>query len=78
MNLNVATITVGSMTYAIKARRLLLREGIKSKLVKLDKNKDGCSYGIELKEDKLYSAVVILRSNGIEYKLLRGGKNGIL
>lgn len=78
MDLNVAIITVGSMTYAIKARKALSHEGIKSKLVKLEKNKDGCSYGIELKEERLYSAVVVLRTNGIEYKLLRGGNNGIL
>ncbi len=69
--MNVITLTVGSMTNAIKARKALVAGGIKSKLVKLDKNKDGCAYAIEIKSDGIYSAALILRQLGIEYSLLK-------
>ena len=35
------TLTVGSITYAIKARRLLLHEGIKARTVKLVTDESG-------------------------------------
>ena len=65
------TLTVGSVTYAIKVRKLLERAGVKSKLVKVDssKSKSGCTYGIQLQREHFYDAVNILKNNGIDYSV---------
>ena len=65
------TITVGAVTYAIKARKLLTSVGIKARLVKvsLEANQGGCTHGIEIDEDDLYAAAGVLRSNGINYSV---------
>ena len=65
------TLTVGSVTYAIKVRKLLERAGVKSKLVKVDssKSKSGCTYGIQLQRELFYDAVNILKNNGIDYSV---------
>ena len=72
--MKLAIITVGTVTYALKCRKLLSKAGIQSKLVKLDSSKTskGCTYGIELRSEDFYSAVVILRENGIDYSLYSG------
>ena len=68
------TLTVGSVTYAIKARRLLLNEGIKARTVKLtDTSGSGCLHGIIIPSSQFFDAVVILKKNGIAYSLLGGG-----
>ena len=73
--LNTAILTVGSVTYAIKARKLLLRSGIRSKLVKVNENKSarGCSHGIEIDGSDFYSVVAVLRESGIPYSVYSGG-----
>ena len=65
------TVTVGTVTYAIKLRKLLLRAGIRSKLVKVNnkKTEGGCTHGVELDEIDFYNAVVIMKNNGISYSL---------
>ncbi|MBQ8414146.1 MAG: DUF3343 domain-containing protein [Clostridia bacterium] len=65
------TVTVGSVTYAIKLRKLLVKNGIGCRLVKLDNTVDGkgCTHGVEIFEGDLYRTVFILRENGIAYKL---------
>ncbi len=67
------TLTVGSVTYAIKLRKLLARDGIKSRLVKVDNtlNKNGCSHGVEILENDFYRAVMIMKENNIEYSLYK-------
>lgn len=69
--MNKTTITVGSVTYAIKVRKLLERAGVKSKLIKVDssKTKSGCTYGIELQSSFFYDAVNVLKNNGISYSV---------
>ena len=64
-------ITFNSITYAIKARKLLSREGVNTKLIKLDSNAEdgGCKYGLEISSSKLFSAISVLRSEGLEYKV---------
>ena len=71
MNLNTTIITVGSVTYAIKAKRILEREGVNASLVKIDssKNDNGCTHGIKIYESHLYDAVSILKRMGIEYQV---------
>lgn len=69
--MNTTTLTVGSVTYAIKVRKLLERAGVKSKLIKVDssKSKSGCTYGIQLQSALFYDAVNILKNNGISYSV---------
>ena len=69
--MNKTTITVGSVTYAIKARKVLQRMRIHSKLVKTDASRSsgGCTYGIEFNTEDFYNAVMGLRNAGISYQL---------
>ena len=71
IDLNNITIIVGSVTYAIKLRKLLTRGGIRSKLVKLDdsKNNNGCVYGVEINKADFLGSVVIMNENQIEYSV---------
>ena len=71
MQLEKTTITVGSVTYAIKARRLLMRMNIRSKLVKLDatKSANGCTHGLEFATEDFYAVVMGLKNAGIDYSL---------
>ena len=73
-DLNSIIVTVGTVTYAIKLRKLLLREGIRSKLVKVDssKNKGGCTHGVEVENRDFYRTVSILKNNGIAYSVYNG------
>ncbi|MBR2343546.1 MAG: DUF3343 domain-containing protein [Clostridia bacterium] len=71
--MNSAIITLGSLTYATKARRLFTKNGIDARTVKLSEAADGgCTHGIEIKKSDLYSAVAILREAGVQYSLYRG------
>lgn len=67
--LNTTTVTVGSSTYAIKVRRMLLQKNIQSKLVKIDASKTvgGCTHGIEFASADYYSVVMELKKAGISY-----------
>ena len=60
-------VMVGSITYAIKLRKLLLREGINSSIVKGDKN--GCVHGLEVDYSDFYTVISIMRENNIEYSV---------
>lgn len=68
-------ITLGSVTYAMKARRLLIREGIRARLVKvLPENTDnGCTHGLVIASARFFDAVVILKKHDIPYSVYRGG-----
>lgn len=59
------TITVGSVTYAQKARRILASEGIGARLVKVSSRRDGCIYGVEIDESRHLEAVAILDRFGL-------------
>lgn len=60
-------ITIGSVTLAGKAKKILLRGGIKSKLTKTDAHisAQGCLYALEIDKNSIYDAVRILRENNI-------------
>ena len=62
-------ITVGSVTYAQKARKILLRNGIESKLTKTDKEmlSRGCAYAVEINASDTYEAIRLLRENSIDF-----------
>ena len=69
--MNSTIITVGSVTYAIKVKKLLDRSGIKSTLIKVDasKSEKGCNYGIRFHESLFYDAIAILKNRGIYYSV---------
>ena len=64
-------ISVGSMNQAIGARRILLREGISSHVVKLDSQKtmEGCGYGLSFFANDMLNVARILRINNIRYHI---------
>ena len=66
--MNKIIISVESTTYAIKLRKLLMRGGIRSKLV-ITAGELGCTQAVEIDEDDLLESVVILKTNGINYKV---------
>ena len=65
-------LSLGTVTYALKARKLLGQMGIKAKLVKINtKSADGgCNHGIEIQDIQFYDAISILRSEGISYTVV--------
>ncbi len=71
--MNKTIITVGSVTYALKLRKLLIRDGIGSKLIKVDNTmtNTGCIHGVEILTIDFYRAVVIMRENGIDYSVYK-------
>lgn len=73
LDLSRTVITVGTVGKAIKIRRALAREGIRSKLVKTDSEGriKGCSHGIEINEADLLRAAMLLRGEGVEYSVWR-------
>ena len=64
-------VTVGSVTFALKLQKLFLRAKIRSKLVKVDntRTENGCTHGLMISESDFYQAVVIMKSNGINYSV---------
>lgn len=71
--MNKAIITVGSVTTAIRARRLLQKINVQSRLVKVDPEKSemGCTHGIEFSEEHFYTVVMELACNDIPYRLYK-------
>lgn len=59
-------ITFESVTFAIKARKLLSRRNIKSNLIKRD-SKSGCSHGLLIDSRDYFSSVAVLRESGLRY-----------
>lgn len=64
------TITVGSVTYAQKAKRILIARGIRARLVKQEATKDGgCAFGVEVAEESYLDALLALRTAGIHPRI---------
>ncbi len=61
-------LNVGSVTFGLKAKKLLEEKGIKSKLIKTDSSdRGGCIYGVKISNKDLYSAIMILKEGGIAF-----------
>ena len=58
-------ILVGSISYAIKAKRLLAKEGILANIVKETSHTEGCSYGLSFAEKDAYRVSAVLAGAGI-------------
>ena len=70
--MNTITVAVGSVTYAIKVRKILARMGIKANLTKssYDETRIGCNHGIEIPEEHLYTLISVLKEHGINYNVI--------
>ncbi|MBP5348903.1 MAG: DUF3343 domain-containing protein [Clostridia bacterium] len=62
-------ILIGSISYAIKAKRLLAREGITANVVKETDKTEGCSNGLSFSERDAYRVTAILSQAGIGFKM---------
>ncbi len=69
--MNDIIVTVDSVTYAIKLRRLLSRAGIRSKLVKIEDTvtNKGCAHAVSISYNDFYNAVSIMKKYGFPYSL---------
>lgn len=69
--MNKTAISLGSVTYAMKAQKLLSRIKIHSKLVKLDAGSSayGCIYGLIIYSIDYPDAVMELKKEGITFSL---------
>ncbi len=67
-------VTVGAVTYAIKLQKLLLRNGIRTQIIKVGSPEDntGCTHGVEIKDENWLDAVFVMRENEISYKVYYG------
>ena len=73
-------ITIPTVTMALKAKKLLSKQGIKAKVVNIngDINSNGCSYGIEFSSTYYFSVIAILKDSEIPHKHLKRTKNDLL
>ena len=62
-------IKIGSVSDASKARRILLNEGIRTRLTKTEMTKEGCVWGLKLDDALLRSAVQSLLRHGFSYEI---------
>ena len=69
--MNKITISLGSVTYAIKAQKLLSGMKIHSKLIKLDVGKlsDGCIHGLVISESDYPHVATELKKAGLSFSL---------
>lgn len=68
-------LTIGTITRAIRGRKLLSAAGIPARLVKsvVGREDGGCAYGLEIASADMLEAARILKGKGIEYTWSRGG-----
>ena len=65
-------IMIGSISYAIKAKRLLAKEGITADLIKDTDRSAGCSYGLSYPSRYAFRVSTILSSAGISIREREG------
>ena len=70
--MNTTTIVFSSITYAIKAKKVLKRININVKLIKTDGNKTdfGCTYGLKIPTKSFYDVILELKKENIDYTVL--------
>lgn len=62
-----SVLEIGSMTYAVKAKKCLLAAGIRAEIVKTARSASGCVYGVRIPYRSTYEAKAILNQCGIEF-----------
>lgn len=65
-------VSLKSMTYAIKAKKVLAKNNINSDIIKLDPGmtQKGCSYGVKFDCINLYVTERVLKENNVNYSQL--------
>jgi hypothetical protein len=61
------TVILKSETDAIKAKRLLSKVGIASRMTKAMEGKRGCAVMLRVRDVDPYELIRVLRDNGIDY-----------
>ena len=60
----------GSATYAMKAKRLLAKEGVACTLIKQAGRKtEGCNHALQISSADSFRATLLLRDAGIPYRV---------
>ena len=67
MKKNSRTIEIGSVSAASSVKRQLAEKNIYARLVKTGVGRDGCLWGIRVKEDDLPTTLSLLRFAGLAY-----------
>ena len=69
--MDTSIFTFSTVTYAIKARKLLARSDISARVVKVDGNARGagCVHGLEVGRDDYFRVLMLLKENGISYSV---------
>ena len=77
--MNRIVLTTKNASYAIKMRKLLLREGIRSELVKVNPENGlkGCTHGVEISDSESYAAARVLRNAGVSYSIYSEKKHDL-
>ena len=72
--MNTIIITFSSQTFAIKAKRLLERNGIRSDLLKINTEdmREGCTHGLRFLNSDYFNVIAILRNADIVYSVYNG------
>ncbi len=63
-------IKIGSVTLASRARRELLKESLSTRLTKAETRREGCVWGLKVKNADLLSVTEALRRLGYSYELI--------
>ena len=63
-------IKIGSVTAASRARRALLAESLHTRLTKAETTREGCIWGLRVKENELFTVTRALRRLGYSYELI--------
>ncbi len=63
------TIKVGSITYAMKARKALSAISVSSKISKITAT-NGCEYSIVFPAEEYYSVIAELKRQNIKYEII--------
>ena len=70
-------LTIGTVTGAIRARKLLASAGISARLIKNTTSTGaGCAYGITVKATDMQRAMRMLNENSIAFEWSRGRVSG--
>ena len=62
------TLIIGSSTRTIRAQEILQRQGIYSKIQRLNSAADGCIRGLQVEDGQAVRVVKILAENGVPVK----------
>ncbi len=67
-------ITMGSVTYAVKAKKILMGNNIPVRLIKVDAllSERGCTHGVEIRYNDFLDVVAILKEHSIPYYVYQG------